>query len=81
MRSWMLRRAFADASVLSTVTDTSANARTYALESADSDMSMNASAKVSVYIHGRVHVHGNVLVRISLLRCLCIQSFPNNSSR
>jgi len=73
--SRMRWRAFADTSTLSTST----NARTYAQQCADADVSMNASTKVSVCIHGRVHVHGNVLVCTSLLRCLCIQSFPNYS--
>ena len=77
--SRMRWRAFADTSTLSTSSDASTNARTYAQQRADADVSMNASAKVSVCIHGRVHVHGNVLVCTSLLCCLCIQSFPNYS--
>jgi len=34
---------------------------------------------VSVNVSVCIHVHGNVLVHTSLLRCLCIQSFPNYS--
>jgi len=65
-RSWTHRRAFADASTLSTFMDASANARTCAQQCADADVSANAS----------VCVHGKVLVRMSLLHCLHMRSLP-----
>ena len=65
-RSWTYRRAFADASTLSTFMDASASARTCAQQCADADVPANAS----------VCIHGKVLVRTSLLHCLHIRWLP-----